>query len=118
MIRDLIERATRERLLREEQEIIREFLKRDAVVAKGAVVVMDEIRMRTEFPLAEVKTEVLIVNATTAAALRRQLYLETFAHIEMIITDAADTGTVYQVTNDDLRKEFLRNIAAGRRKAQ
>lgn len=121
MIGDIIERATRERLLQDERQLIKDYQAAGYVEAKGVVVVMDEIRLRTEFPLAEVKTEVLIVNATTAAALRKQLG-ENAEHIEMIITAAADTGTVYQVTNDNLRKQLLRSIrrsgAAGRRKAQ
>lgn len=129
----LIERATRERLLRKEQEMLRDFLGSGYVEEKGAVTAMDEMRERPtadmimdavrnltpmEAPLGGVETEVLIVNATTAAALRKQLSPETLAHIEMIITDAADTGTVYQVTNDDLRKSLLRSIAEGRREVQ
>lgn len=118
-----------EKMVREERQWIKDWQASEALVAKGAVAAMDEMRERPTAamimdavrnlpPMGGVETEVLIVNRTTAAALRKQLSPETSAHIEMIITDAAETGTVYQVTNDELRKELLRSIAAGRREAQ
>lgn len=107
MIKDLIERTTQERLLQEEKELIKGFLAAGTVEAKGAVVVICELRKM--LPAPEDKTNVLIVNATTAAALRKQLGEE--PGIRMIITAAADTGTVYQVTDDKLKRQLLRTMA-------
>ena len=121
----LMEQARKEKLIQEERELIKDFQAAGKVEAKGAVTTIDEMRkaptaaeimyaVRNMPPYVEDKTPVMILNAATAAALRKQLG-EAAEHIEMIITAAADTGTVYQVTNDELRKELLRSIAAGRR---
>ena len=108
-IAEFIERATKERLLQEERELIKDFQATGKVEAKGAVAAIDELRIM--LPAPEDKTNVLIVNATTAAAIRKQLGEE--PGIRLIITAAADTGTVYQVTDDKLKKQLLR-VMAGR----
>ena len=53
------------------------------------------------------KQHLVIANAATAAAIRKQFTRE---EVEIIITPAVETGTAYIVTDEELKKQLLESI--------
>ena len=97
------------RVLQEEKEIIRDFYERGKVKEKGTTATIGDVRAFMAAAEAKI-TRLLILNATTARTVKKALDEEGVNNVKMIITAAVETGTVYEVTDETLRAELLKNL--------
>lgn len=101
---ETIQQIAREHDRQQEKELIKGMTVNGEVEAKGVTSTINDIRAAVA-AVTQCKTEVIILNATTAAAIRRQV--GDLPGVQMVITNAVDTGTVYKVVNEELRKQLL-----------
>ena len=112
-ITEIKQRAANEQMLRDEKKLLADFQAAEKVTTKGvtnAINSLSDVLQAAEWAeaLRHYEPEVIIVNATTAAAIRRQMGEQ--PGVKIIITAAADTGTVYQVVDKELKKQLLAAI--------
>lgn len=102
-IKQMEREKAKERLIQEEKKLINEFQEEGKVEAKGVTQAINDLRVT--LAADKNKTEVLVANGTTGIALRRQFAND--ERVQVIITGAAETGTVYQVVDEGLRTQLL-----------
>lgn len=103
-----MEQVTKERIQREERRIIEGFAAAGKVTTQGMSSAINAIQAAKALQIAQSRPQQLIIaNAATAAAIRKQFTRE---EVEVIITPVVETGTAYVVTDEELKQQLLANI--------
>ena len=100
------ERIAKERMQIEERRIIEGFAVNGQITAAGMSSAINKLQAAAALEIAR-KQHLVIANAATAAAIRKQFTRE---EVEIIITPAVETGTAYIVTDEELKKQLLESI--------
>ena len=91
---------------REERRIIKDFAAAGTIIAQGMNSAIKA--MQAEALMSIHRQQALVIaNAATAAAIRKQFARE---EVEIIITPVVETGTAYIVTDEDLKQQLLASI--------
>lgn len=98
--------AAKERMQAEERRILEDFAATGQATAQGMNSAIKELQAAATM-LQQRQQALIIANAATAAAIRKQFTRE---EVEVIITPAAETGTAYVVTDEELKKQLLESI--------
>lgn len=106
--RTIYERMAREKAQEEERRIITDYTTAGAITPKGINSAIKELLTAADaaqlLELVKKPQHLVIANATTAAVIRKNFDRET---VEVIVTQAVETGTAYIVTNEDLKAQLL-----------
>lgn len=102
-------RITEERMKVEERRIIEGFAVNRQITAEGMSSTIKRFQAAAALEIARRKY-LVIANAATAAAIRKQFARE---EVEIIITPAVETGTAYIVTDEELKNQLLESIEKG-----
>lgn len=93
---------------KEERRIIEDFTAAGKVTMQGMNKAINAIQAEKALQIAQSSTKQLVIaNAATAAAIRKQFSRE---EVEIIITPAAETLTAYIVKDEALKQQLLANI--------
>ena len=109
MIQDAIDKAVKERAEEEERRIIGVLAAAGKITAHGFNTIAETLRTAVIEVLEaqEWQQDLVIANAATAAAIRKQYTRE---EVEVIVSQQVETGTVYVVRDKELKREILANI--------
>lgn len=99
---------TRAKLIREEKELLERYKVTNKVVERGLAGMFEYMYSRV-FAKRTLYPEVIILNPATASAIRRRF--GDWPGVRMVITNVAETGLVYQVTDENLRVQLLSCMA-------
>ena len=91
---------------REESRIIEDFTVAGKATAQGVNSAINKLQAAAALEM-ERKQHLVIANAATAAAIRKQFTRE---EVEIIITPAVETWTAYIVTDEELKQQLLESI--------
>lgn len=91
---------------REERRIIEDYTAAGMITPQGLNRTIKALQAADAMNLQR-QQALVIANAATAAAIRKQFSRE---EVEIIITPAAETGTAYAIVDEDLKKQLLANI--------
>lgn len=100
------EQAAKELAQREERRIIEDYAATGKITPQGVNSVIKTLQATATIKL-NWQQALVIANAATAAAIRKQFTRE---EVEVIITPAAETGTAYVVTDTELKQQLLASI--------
>ena len=96
----------KEHMQREERRIIEDFQAAGKIKAQGMNRTIKEMQAAALMSIHR-QQALVIANAATAAAIRKQFSRE---EVEIIITPVVETGTAYIVTDEELKQQLLTNI--------
>lgn len=102
---DTIQQIAREREFQQEKDLIKAYTEAGEMEAKSVTRTLNDIRAAMA-AVTRCKTEVIVLNAATAAAIKRQL--GDLPGVRMIISATVDTGTVYKVVDEKLKNQLLK----------
>ena len=91
---------------REERRIIEGFAINGQITAAGMNSAINRLQAAAALQWPPLQA-LVIANATTAAAIRKQFSRE---EVEIIITPVVETCTAYIVTDEDLKQQLLTSI--------
>ena len=98
----------REKVKEEERRIITDYTTAGAITPKGINSAIKELLTAADaarlLELVKKPQHLVIANATTAAVIRKNFDRET---VEVIVTQAVETGTAYIVTDENLKAQLL-----------
>lgn len=97
----------KEQVQREERRIIEGFATAGKIRSESMDRTINELQALEALRIASLPQHLVITNAATAAAIRKQFGRE---EVEIIITTAVETGTVHVITDEDLKRQLLENI--------
>lgn len=92
---------------KEERRIIEGFAVNGQIAAAGMNSTINKLQIERALQIAKTPRHLVIANAATAAAIRKQFTRE---EVEIIITSAVETGTAYVVTDEELKQQLLGSI--------
>lgn len=99
-ITEILERIAREKAEQQERKILKDYTEAGKITPQGLNTAIKEMQTAT------IATKLLVIaNATTAAAKRKAI-----PEVEIIITKAAETGTVYAVKDTALKQQLFTGI--------
>lgn len=102
------EKIAKEQLQKEERRIIEDFVAAGKATTQGMNSAINEIQVENALRIAQNRPKQLVIaNAATAAAIRKQFTRE---EVEIIITPAAETLTAYIVKDEALKQQLLAGI--------
>lgn len=96
----------KEQVQKEDRRIIEDFKTTGKVTMQGMNSAIKTLQAAAAIS-AQRQQALVIANAATAAAIRKQFARE---EVEVIITPAVETGTVHVVTDEELKQKLLANI--------
>lgn len=102
------EKIAKEQLQKEERRIIEDFVAAGKATTQGMNSAINAIQVENALRIAQNRPKQLVIaNAATAAAIRKQFTRE---EVEIIITPAAETLTAYIVKDEALKQQLLAGI--------
>ena len=105
-MREKIERATKQEAQRQEQKIIQDYTVAGQITPQGINTAIKKLQAAATMSMQR-QQALVIANAATAAAIRKQFNRE---EVEVIISQAAETTTAYIVTDEVLKQQLLQSI--------
>jgi len=90
----------------QEREIITNYTAAGQITPQGMNSAITTLQAAAALQM-QLRQALVIANAATAAAIRKQFTRE---EVEIIITPAVETGTAYIVTDEELKKQLLESI--------
>ena len=108
IIQQITEQRWQQQVREEERRIITDYTTAGAITPKGINSAIKELLTAADaaqlLELVKKPQHLVIANATTAAAIRKNFDRET---VEVIVTQAVETGTAYIVTDENLKEQLL-----------
>lgn len=105
-MRKIIERATKQEVQHQEQKIIQDYTVAGQITPQGINTAIKKLQAAATMSRQR-QQALVIANAATAAAIRKQFSRE---EVEVIISQAAETTTAYVVTDETLKQQLLQSI--------
>ena len=105
-MRKKIERATKQEVQHQEQKIIQDYTAAGQITPQGINTAIKKLQAAAT--MSKQRQQALVIaNAATAAAIRKQFSRE---EVEVIISQAVETTTAYVVTDETLKQQLLQSI--------
>lgn len=105
-IQRAIEKATKEKIRQQEWKIIQDYTAAAKVTPQGINTAIKKLQAAAT--MSKQRQQALVIaNAATAAAIRKQFSRE---EVEVIISQAVETTTAYVVTDEALKQQLLQSI--------
>lgn len=104
-IRAAMEQMAKREIERQEQKIIKDYTTAGQITPQGMNRAIKEMQAAVLSPQRQ--QALIIANAATAAAIRKAIPQDV---AEIIISNAAETGTAYIVTDDLLKEQLFESI--------
>lgn len=105
-IQRAIEKATKEKIRQQEWKIIQDYTAAGKVTPQGINTAIKKLQAAAT--MSKQRQQALVIaNAATAAAIRKQFSRE---EVEVIISQAVETTTAYVVTDEALKQQLLQSI--------
>lgn len=105
-IQRAIEKATKEKIRQQEWKIIQDYTAAGKVTPQGINTAIKKLQAAATMRKQR-QQALVIANAATAAAIRKQFSRE---EVEVIISQAVETTTAYVVTDEALKQQLLQSI--------
>ena len=105
-MRKMIERATKQEVQHQEQKIIQDYTVAGQITPQGINTAIKKLQAAATMSRQR-QQALVIANAATAAAIRKQFSRE---EVEVIISQAVETTTAYVVTDETLKQQLLQSI--------
>lgn len=105
-MRKMIERATKQEVQHQEQKIIQDYTAAGQITPQGINTAIKKLQAAATMSRQR-QQALVIANAATAAAIRKQFSRE---EVEVIISQAVETTTAYVVTDETLKQQLLQSI--------
>ena len=101
-----IERATKQEVQHQEQKIIQDYTVTGQITPQEINTAIKKLQAAATMSRQR-QQALVIANAATAAAIRKQFSRE---EVEVIISQAVETTTAYVVTDETLKQQLLQSI--------
>ena len=103
--REILERAAKKEMQRQERQIIQDFAAAGQITPQGMNTAIKNLQ--AALTICRQQQALVIANAATAAVIRKNFDRE---EVEIIISPAVETLTAYVVQDEELKQQLLQSI--------